>query len=82
MLLQEKLDNMRKQFEESAPPEALKIMHRATDNLLQSGIMDKVLKVGDRAPDFSLTDQNGDLVSSSALLAKGPLVVSFYRGVW
>ena len=82
MSLQEKLDNMREQFESSAPPEALAIMHRATDDLLQSGIMGHVLKVGDQAPEFSVPDQQGRPVGSSTLLNKGPLVVSFYRGVW
>jgi hypothetical protein len=82
MKLQAKLDNIREQFESNAPQEALAIMHRATDDLLASGIMDGVLKVGDRSPDFSLTDHNGELISASALLSKGPLVISFYRGVW
>jgi len=82
MSLQNKLDDMRKQFESSAPPEALTIMHRATDDLLHSGIMERVLKAGGRAPEFTLPDQNGHRVSSSELLRKGPLVVSFYRGVW
>ena len=82
MSLQTKLDNMREQFESTAPPEALAIMHRATNDLLASNIMDGVLKTGDRAPDFSLTDQNGGLVHASDLLSDGPLVISFYRGVW
>ena len=42
----------------------------------------QALKVGDRAPEFTLPDVDGTLVSSHALLAKGPLVVTFYRGAW
>ncbi len=82
MRLQDKLDERRKQFESSALPEALAIMHRATDDLANSGILDRVLKVGDRAPEFTLPDEHGRLVSSSELLGNGPLIVSFYRGVW
>ena len=82
MSLQNKLDQMKKEFEAGAPPEALTVMHRATNDLARSGIMDRVLTVGETAPGFSLPDQNGNPVSSSELLAKGPLVVSFYRGVW
>ena len=82
MSLQTKLDNMREQFESTAPPEALAVMHRATNDLLTSGIMDCVLKTGDRTPDFSLTDQDGNLVQTSELLSNGPLIVSFYRGIW
>ena len=82
MGLQDKLDDRRKNFESSAPPEKLAIMHRATNDLRLSGIMERVLKTGDRAPNFSLPDENGNLVGSLELLKKGPLVVSFYRGAW
>ena len=82
MSLQGKLDDRRKNFESSAPPEKLAIMHRATNDLRLSGIMERVLKTGDRAPNFSLPDENGNLVGSLELLKKGPLVVSFYRGAW
>jgi peroxiredoxin len=37
---------------------------------------------GDIAPDFALQDQNGVAVSLSAQLAKGPVVLGFYRGGW
>jgi peroxiredoxin len=57
-------------------------MHRVTEDLVQSDIMKDVLKEGDKAPTFSLPDHGGNLVNSFELLKKGPLVVSFYRGVW
>ncbi len=82
MSLQTKLDTMREQFESKMPAQTLAIMHGATNDLLNSGILDGVLSVGDRAPDFSLADQDGNQVRASALLSAGPLVVSFYRGVW
>lgn len=82
MSLQEKLVAMKKEFEASVPPEALTVMHRATDDLKNSGIMERILKVGEKAPDFSLPNQQGQMVNSSDLLRKGPLVLSFYRGVW
>jgi hypothetical protein len=82
MSLQEQLDEVKKGFEASAPAEALTVMHRATEDLRNSGILDRVLKVGDPAPGFTLPDIQGQMVSSSELLSKGPLVVSIYRGVW
>jgi len=57
-------------------------MHRATEDPRCSGILEHVLKVGDKAPDFALPDGNGTIVSFKNLLARGPLIVSFYRGVW
>ena len=44
MSLQDKLDEYKAEFESSLPPEALAIMHRATDDLSHSGIMERVLK--------------------------------------
>ena len=82
MGLQDRLDEENKLFESDAPAEALTIMHRATEDLRTSGIMDRVLKKGEHAPGFMLPDVQGQVISSSELLRKGPLVVSFYRGVW
>jgi hypothetical protein len=82
MSLKDKLDKRKKEFKASAPPEALEIMQRATDDLRNSGIMEGTLKAGDRIPDFKLPNEKGQMISSSELLLKGPLVLSFYRGVW
>jgi peroxiredoxin len=49
---------------------------------LASGRAERALKAGDSAPPFSLTDHTGALVSSASLLSRGPVVLSFYRGVW
>ena len=82
MSLQEQLDAMRTQFQAKAPKETLEIMHRAVDDLRSSGILGRVPKVGDRAPEFTLPNMAGQPVSSRDLLSRGPLVVSFYRGRW
>jgi len=36
------------------------------------------LKVGDRAPDFTLPDTEGKPVTLSKLLEKGPVILAFY----
>ena len=82
MPLQDTLDAMRASFESKLPPDIVNTMHQATDGLAQSGIMDGVLKMGDPAPRFSLPDHKSDMVDASDLLSQGPLVVSFYRGLW
>jgi peroxiredoxin len=87
MTLQAKLDAFKADFEAgkppySVPPSVIEIMHRATAELIASGAADRALGVGDKAPDFTLNDPNGAAVSSADLLAQGPLIVSFYRGVW
>ena len=61
MGLQEKLNQLKAGFEAKAPKEALEVMHGATRDLRNSGIMDRVVKVGDTAPDFELKNAD-DLV--------------------
>ena len=82
MNLQQKLDAQKKKTEASAPKEFLDIMHRATEDLVKSGIMDHIVKKGDKAPDFSLNDINGNIVNLKEKLSVGPVVLGFYRGRW
>ena len=85
--LQGRLDEFRKAFESGAPPynaphEAIETMHRVTAELKESGIEGRALKIGDRAPSFTLFNQDHVQVASADLLQQGPLVVSFFRGHW
>jgi hypothetical protein len=85
--LQERLDEFKRSFDSGGPPynaphEAIETMHRATAELKASGIEDRALKAGDRAPSFTLFNQDHIEVSSAELLRRGPLVVSFFRGHW
>jgi peroxiredoxin len=83
MALQDKLDAFKAQFEgKKAPPGVVAIMRKATNDLIASGQADRALKVGDRAPEFALHDPDGWTHRSTNLLTQGPLVVTFYRGVW
>ncbi|TXC88878.1 peroxiredoxin-like family protein [Paraburkholderia azotifigens] len=87
MSLQNKLDAFKADFKAgkppyNAPPEIHPIMERATAELIESGQAARAIQAGDRAPQFRLNDQDGNEVSSEELLAKGSLIVTFYRGVW
>jgi peroxiredoxin len=87
MSLQARLDAFKADFEAGKPPysvprSVIETMHRATAELIAAGAAQRALKAGDKVPSFVLKDANGKTVSSSELLSQGPLVVSFYRGVW
>lgn len=87
MSLQEKLDAFKADFEAGKPPynvprSVIETMHRATAELIASGQAEHSLRAGDKAPRFELYDQDRNLVRLSDMLAMGPLIVSFYRGVW
>ena len=82
MSLEEKLAAIRDGAAKRIPPERLAIMHRATEDLRVSGILDRVIKPGAQAPDFTLDDQNGSPVTLSAVTARGPVLISVFRGFW
>jgi hypothetical protein len=69
MALQEKLDAMREMSKARIPPEA-------------RAIMERIARVGQTAPPFTLPDADGRSVSLAELTAHGPVVLSFYRGRW
>ncbi|HUU50986.1 MAG TPA: hypothetical protein VMW81_08505 [Nitrospinota bacterium] len=82
MSLQDQLNSLKATIESKVSKDALAIMHKATEELRDSGIMEKTLKVGDKAPDFSLKNAEGNVIGSKDLLEKGHLVITFYRGKW
>jgi len=82
MKLQQQLDAYKKGFVAKAPKATLETMRGATRALAESGLVEKAVKVGDRAPGFSLMDSAGQRVTLAGLLTRGPLVLAFYRGKW
>ncbi|MGJ8643555.1 MAG: redoxin domain-containing protein [Luteolibacter sp.] len=80
--LQEELDARKNAFAERAPAELIESQNRALRELEVSGIYERVLKVGDKAPDFKLKNHEGKDVRLSTLLEKGPVVLTWYRGGW
>jgi hypothetical protein len=82
MPLKEELKALQTRLESGRPPEVVAKMHKAVEELRTSSAPARVLKVGDKAPDFVLPNADERPVDSRALLASGPLVVTFYRGRW
>ena len=82
MSLEEKLAAIREAGAKRMPEEARAKMGAATKSLTESGIMDRVIKVGDRLPAFSLPNAADTTVTSADLLAKGAVVLTVYRGHW
>ena len=82
MSLQIELEEMYNGFTKKVPPEVLNLMLGTTRRLVDSGIAEKSLKVGEKAPDFNLPNPQGESVNLPSLLEKGPVVLNFYRGGW
>ena len=82
MSLTKKLEILASQSKEKMPEETLKKFMAFTQELKNSDIEKNALKVGDKAPKFSLKNAYGKVISSDELLKDGPLVINFYRGKW
>ena len=82
MSLAQQLDDLRESLGKQFPADVKATMQEATDQLRGSGIMERIIKVGDQLPDFSLKNVAGDLVTSNSLLAQGAVVLTVFRGAW
>jgi len=81
--LQDQLDQITQNTRALVQPERLAVSEQAVSDLFNTGIEDRVLPVGAQAPAFTLQDAStGKPVSSTDLLALGPLVINFFRGRW
>lgn len=72
-------------FSATAPPSTHEVraaFAASFDELRESGILDRALSVGDRAPDFELPSANGINIRLSELRAAAPVVLVYYRGNW
>lgn len=82
MSLAEKLAEIAEAGKQRMPEQVRNTLGQFVQSLRDSGIMERAIKVGDPLPAFSLPNANGEMVNSTDLLAKGPLVVTVFRGHW
>ena len=81
--LQDRLDRITQNTRALVQPERLAVSEMATEDLFNTGIEDRILKVGAQAPAFVLEDAlTHKPVSSADLIALGPVIVNFFRGRW
>ena len=80
--LRQRLERIKESFLKQAAPEAVEVMERATEQLRASRILSRLPAVGSPIPAFDLGDTDGEFLQSKELLQKGPLILTFYRGLW
>jgi peroxiredoxin len=64
------------------PQEIQAIHEQVIGELREGGITQRALAVGAKVPSFELTDHNRKAVLSAELLARGRLIICFFRGRW
>jgi peroxiredoxin len=82
MTLKQDIDAFTAETAGRLPPELLADLRKSIDEVRRSGIAKRALAAGDTAPEFTLPNAHGRPVALADLLRRGPLIISFYRGVW
>ncbi|MEO0826329.1 MAG: peroxiredoxin-like family protein [Cyanobacteria bacterium J06639_16] len=82
MSLTQDLANLLESNRAKLPSDVTATMAQATEDLANSGIVDRTLKMGDTLPAIALPNATGKTVDIPALLTQGPVVIAFYRGGW
>jgi peroxiredoxin len=67
---------------ESVPPPRTKLQDGHIAELRDTGVAERALKVGAKAPVFELPGVSGEPVRLGDLLREGPAVLVWYRGGW
>ncbi len=80
--LNQHLWDARDQFNAATPAEAVAMIEAGATKIEAMDIVSKALKDGDRFPDFTLLNQQGEARHLSDYLSKGPLIITMYRGQW
>jgi peroxiredoxin len=80
--LREQFAERKANIEKYVPAATREVYARVVEQLRHSGMAERSLGPGAKAPAFELSDHESKLVASSALLERGRLVVCFFRGRW
>ncbi len=82
MTLKQDIDAFVAEAAARVPPELMAELERSIEQVRDSGIEERALGEGDLAPPFTLPNAEGRPVALKDLLRRGPLIISFYRGIW
>jgi peroxiredoxin len=82
MGLQQQLEAFKAEFARTAPAGRPALYEAKIEELRASFALERAIRTGDRAPDFTLPDPRGREVSLAILLEARPAIVTFYRGGW
>lgn len=81
-MLNQKIRATIAQFRQVLPAELSALIEQGAGEISALDFIERARKVGEAAPDFALPNQRGEQKRLADYLARGPLVLTFYRGVW
>jgi peroxiredoxin len=80
--LQEEIEAFKADAAKRFDAERSAVYAKAQEHIEGSGVAERALREGDKAPMFELPDAHGNIVNFADVLAAGPAIVCFYRGAW
>ncbi len=82
MSLQDKLDRLTLETEQQVPPEIWEMIQAGYKKIIAQDLETGAVQAGSTAPEFTLQNATGELVSLKELVGAGNVVLTFYRGSW
>lgn len=80
--LKSKLEERKANFALKASDNKKRAYREGIESIVKDSITSTAQQVGDKAPDFTLTNALGNSVTLSEYLEKGKVVLTWYRGNW
>ena len=80
--LKSKLDAKKEASKLKTDPTTAKVFKEGIESVMESGVLENALKVGDVAPNFKLKIALGETVDLYEYLKKEKVVLTLYRGGW
>ena len=80
--LAEELRQTKENFRKANGSEMAEVFNGFVDELTRAGIEEGALHMNEQAPDFTLPNAFGKMVTLSEKLKKGPVIITWYRGGW
>lgn len=80
--LKSKLDAKKEASKLKTDPTTAKVFKEGIESVIESGVLENALKVGDVAPNFKLKIALGETVDLYEYLKKEKVVLTWYRGGW
>lgn len=81
-MLNQRIRDTIQKFRGQLPPDLTALIEQGAGEISALDIIERALKPGDKAPAFSLKNQNGEQKNLLEYLVQGPVVLTFYRGAW
>lgn len=82
MAIKAELEAFSRELEAEVGDDAQRLFDGQIEQARRDGVPGRSLKVGSKAPNFSLPGATGEPVELRQLLQKGRIVLTFYRGGW